>query len=554
MKVMMHHYNVILCMIISTLCYATELQFSIIHRAPKNEWRDFLGYTIASPIGISACAMTNSEGIARAARLGCDILTYKTIRCHAQAAHPQPNIVCIDRSLPLTYDDIGKTIVACDKNRSVCTTDISFANSFGNNSMDPEFTKSDIAKAKQSLLEGQVLIVSIFGNTVDEWIQTAQLAVEGGADIIEVNFSCPNLNTNNEPIYLRPDDVFYITHAIVQSIPAHIPLIIKCGVFTDHTLMRDMLVAAAHAGAQGICGINSVPMKVIDSDGAPFFGTRIMAGVSGAAIRQLALDFISTASMIIRDENLNLVLVGVGGITMARHFSQFLGLGATIALSATGMMHNPCLAAEYHEQIYCESNSVRERKEKLANKLFDMGVIKFGDFIFKSGIRSNNYVDMRLAISDPDVLQALALFLKDIQQECGATVVCAVPDAAVPVTTALSVITGIPMIMARKQAKDHGTRKMIEGIYAPGQECLIIEDIITTGSSILETINTVETAGLQVKDVVVLVDRQQGGKENIINHGYRLHAVFTLQELMLFLLKRFNKISQNIIDTIQLCG
>src|SRR4029077_9820669 len=101
-----------------------------------------------------------------------------------------------------------------------------------------EWTKNDIKKAKQALLEGQVLIVSIFGNTLDEWIRTAQLAVDGGADIIEANFSCPNLHTNNEPVYTRPSDILRIAHALVQAIPSHIPLIVKFGIFADHQLMQ----------------------------------------------------------------------------------------------------------------------------------------------------------------------------------------------------------------------------------------------------------------------------------------------------------------------------
>lgn len=188
-------------------------------------------------------------------------------------------------------------------------------------------------------------------------------------------------------------------------------------------------------------------------------------------------------------------------------------------------------------------------KEKLAAKLFDIGVIKFGDFTFKSGIRSNNYIDMRIAISYPDVLQELALCIGDILRTCHADLLCAVPYAAVPVTTALSMISNTPMIMARKEVKDHGTKNMIEGVYTPGKNCLIIEDVITTGTSILETIKTVEAAGISVTDVAVLINREQGGHATITHNGYRLHAVFTLQEL-LSLLKKSDRISQGTIDMI----
>lgn len=528
----------------------------MIHRAPQKDWYEFLGYKIASRVGMPACAVTTSKGIWLAARLGCDVLTYKTIRCHAWPPHPEPNISYVHQSLPLVHNDIGTTIIAHNDKMLALQSfsegggaNIAIANSFGNQSMDEEWTKNDIKNAKQSLLEGQVLIVSIFGNTLDEWIKTAQIALDGGADIIEANFSCPNLNTNNEPVYTRPKDIFLIVQALVQTI-GHIPLILKCGVFTDYQLMRNALIAAGRAGAKGICGINSVPMKVVNADGKATFGTRTFAGVSGRPIQELALDFIKMASIIIREENLNLVVIGVGGITMASHFSKFFAAGATVALSATGMMWNPYLVAQYHEQSRNIKSALRMSKEELANKLFDIGVIKFGDFTFKSGIRSNNYVDMRLAMSYPDILQELALCLKDIQQQCHADIVCAVPYAAVPVTTIFSLASSIPMIMARKEAKNHGTKNMIEGVYVSGQECLIIEDVITTGASILETITTVEAAGLKVKDVVVLIDREQGGRDNITNHGYNLHAVFTLQEL-LGLLKKSHRISQETVDMVQ---
>jgi len=236
---------------------------------------------------------------------------------------------------------------------------------------------------------------------------------------------------------------------------------------------------------------------------------------------------------------------------MASHFSRFLAAGIAVAFSVTGMMYIPYIAAEYYEQSYNAANIFSIHKEKLAHKLLDIGVIKFGTFILKSGIISDIYIDMRIAISHPDILQELALCLKDIQQKCQHDILCAVPYAALPVTTALSMVSGIPMIMARKEAKDHGTKNMIEGVYTPGQECLLIEDVITTGSSILETIKTIEAAGLKVNDIVVLIDREQGGAENIAALGYRLHSIFTLQEL-LSLLKKSDQTGQETTDILNL--
>ncbi len=160
MKLLVHKSLFVVCITMITSMHAM-IKLPVIHRAQKKDWCEFLGYKIASPVGISACAVTTSKGIWLAARLGCDVLTYKTIRCYAWPRHPQPNITYVHRSLPLAHDDIGNTITA-HNNRPMHSSDIAIANSFGNQSQDPDWTKNDIRKTKQSLLEGQVLIVSIF--------------------------------------------------------------------------------------------------------------------------------------------------------------------------------------------------------------------------------------------------------------------------------------------------------------------------------------------------------------------------------------------------------
>src|ERR1700733_6017284 len=112
MKLLLHRNLCMVLMTMITSIQTMEHAFPIIHRASKENWGEFLGYKIASPIGISACAVTTSEGIWLAARLGCDILTYKKIRCYAGPSHPEPNLAYVDQFLPLTHDDIGKTIIA----------------------------------------------------------------------------------------------------------------------------------------------------------------------------------------------------------------------------------------------------------------------------------------------------------------------------------------------------------------------------------------------------------------------------------------------------------
>src|SRR5690606_33073157 len=108
----------------------------------------------------------------------------------------------------------------------------------------------------------------------------------------------------------------------------------------------------------------------------------------------------------------------------------------------------------------------------------------------------------------------------------------ALPYAALPIGTAVSLLSGHPLLYPRKETKDYGTRAEIEGVYQPGERVVVIDDLATTGGSKFEAIGKLRLAGLEVRDVVVLIDRQSGAAESLQAAGYHLHAVFTLSELL----------------------
>lgn len=171
--------------------------------------------------------------------------------------------------------------------------------------------------------------------------------------------------------------------------------------------------------------------------------------------------------------------------------------------------------------------------EPLIHALYQIGCIQFGEFTLKSGQISPIYMNLRKIISYPDVMRMVATAMWEEISKHGSAfeLVCGVPYTALPIATCISLAHNIPMIMRRKEKKDYGTKQSIEGEFKPGQTCLVIEDVITTGGSILETTKDLEEAGLKILDVVALIDREQGGKENLATK-YKPHAILTLSQIL----------------------
>lgn len=169
--------------------------------------------------------------------------------------------------------------------------------------------------------------------------------------------------------------------------------------------------------------------------------------------------------------------------------------------------------------------------EGLIKQLYDINVIKRGEFTLKSGEISPIYIDLREIVSYPKVLAHIAQEMWKKTQGLEFDVICGVPYTALPIATAISLAHDVPMLVQRKEVKDYGTKKRIEGKIIPGQKCLIIEDVVTTGGSVLSTKQYMEEAGLAVSDVIVVVNREQGAKENLLNHHLNLHQVMCLSEL-----------------------
>lgn len=169
---------------------------------------------------------------------------------------------------------------------------------------------------------------------------------------------------------------------------------------------------------------------------------------------------------------------------------------------------------------------------QLADALLEAGCIKFGKFTLKSGLMSPIYIDLRQVISYPKMLKQIGAAYLPILKKLEFKRIAGLPYAAIPITTAISLQGGYPMIYPRKEVKQYGTKAEIEGEYKPGEAVVVIDDLATTGGSKFEAIEKLTGAGLIVKDVVVLIDRQSGAKEALEQAGFCLHAVLTITGLL----------------------
>jgi len=168
----------------------------------------------------------------------------------------------------------------------------------------------------------------------------------------------------------------------------------------------------------------------------------------------------------------------------------------------------------------------------LADGLLSAGCIKFGEFTLKSGLKSPIYIDLRQIITYPELLGQVAAAYLPLLKELKFDRLAALPYAAIPIATAISLQGNYPLIYPRKEVKAYGTKAEIEGEYHAGETVVVIDDLATTGGSKFEAIEKLTSAGLKVKDVVVLVDRQSGAKESLAEAGYGLYAVLTITRLL----------------------
>lgn len=169
---------------------------------------------------------------------------------------------------------------------------------------------------------------------------------------------------------------------------------------------------------------------------------------------------------------------------------------------------------------------------ELAEGLLEAGCVRFGRFTLKSGLISPIYIDLRRLVGFPMLLDRVAAAYVTLLRSLSFDRLAALPYAALPIGAAVGLKGGWPLVYPRKEAKDYGTKAEVEGVYFPGETVVVLDDLATTGGSKFEAIERLTAAGLQARDVVVLIDRQSGAGAALAGQGFRMHSVFRLTDLL----------------------
>ena len=182
--------------------------------------------------------------------------------------------------------------------------------------------------------------------------------------------------------------------------------------------------------------------------------------------------------------------------------------------------------------------------EKIAKALTDANVVKFGEFTLASNLVSPIYVDLRVLPSYLESFKTVTGELAKLVKKLKPDVVAGAETAGIPLSTAIALKTNIPMIYVRKRPKSYGTQEMIEGVLKKDAKVVLIDDMATNAFSKLKFIDGIRNSEGIVEDVVIVLDREQGGVESLAKENVKLHSLITLKELLSYM-KENNMLDEN---------
>ncbi|XP_046738999.1 uridine 5'-monophosphate synthase [Diprion similis] len=193
---------------------------------------------------------------------------------------------------------------------------------------------------------------------------------------------------------------------------------------------------------------------------------------------------------------------------------------------------------------------MENRLAELAVELFEMNAVKFGSFVTKAGRQTPVYFDLKVIISHPRLMKSVSTLLWTLAEN-GKSVsqICGMPYTVLPIAALMSSESNIPLLI-RTETESSGSKKIIEGQFKQGENCLIIGDIVTTGINVLEAVKDLTDVGLKVKEAIIILDQQQGGDHNLRTKGIQMRSLYSLTSLMQHLLNA-GKVTSAIVEDIK---
>jgi len=308
----------------------------------------FCGHEVASPLGISAGPLLNGRWCCYYAKLGFDVLTYKTVRSLQRDCYPMPNLQ------PVKCGQLDGTQNRVSPSNSMQGT---WAVAFGMPSAVPDTWRRDIEWTRNQLSDDKVLSVSVVGTMRAGWginelaadyAQCAKWAVESGADCVETNFSCPNVNTCDGQLYLDFEQSAIVSEA-VKSAVGETSLIIKVGHFMNIEAIPRFL-SAVNGHIDAVSMTNSIASRVGMNDSELMFDSQ-QRGICGRAILDASLAQVRIFANAIQEMNSRIQVIGLGGIETATDVTRYLTAGATACHVATHAMIDPACGIRIRQHL-----------------------------------------------------------------------------------------------------------------------------------------------------------------------------------------------------------
>lgn len=338
----------------------------------------FLGYRLNSRFGASASVITSTSArIKFLFGTGVDVVTYKTVRSDVFGSHPPPNIFFCSHSTPILKPESPLPRVDVGDNTDSYRPDFGMMNRFGMPSLPREVWQADFRATKALAKDGQLLILSVVPTAkpddpesvlIKDCIRVVEYALQAGAEVIEVNCSCPNCSGMEGELYRNVQLVEKICKAI-NSIAGSAKILLKIGYLREPDLCE--FVNRTGPYVHGYSAINTVPVegyRIGQHGPEPAFGKpKLKAGLSGPPILRFGLSCVQSLAKIREQENLQIAIIGIGGAMTTSNVQSYIDSGADVVQCASAFFVDSFFGVKVRRyldsQLYGDEISAGEERD-----------------------------------------------------------------------------------------------------------------------------------------------------------------------------------------------